>query len=91
MDYDGNAGGHTLFRPLLNGREYATPYGVAAPTNLTPPGAWYVCANSPGAGRGGQADFEGQRRERSPCLIDDVVVTGDAFAYTRPAGLLMLQ
>ena len=92
LDYTNNPGGHTLFRPALDGVVYPTAYGVAGPTNLTSPGSWYVCANSPATGRGGARKISGFRLESDqPCRLDDFLVTPDPLAYTEPGGLLMIR
>ncbi len=91
MDYTNNVAGHTLFRPALDGVTYSTAYGVASPTDLTAPGSWYVCADSPAAGGAGARkisvfNVEGDR----PCRLDDFVVTTGGIAYSQPGTLIMI-
>jgi hypothetical protein len=94
FDYTSNTAGHTLFRPALDGKVHASVYGVAGPTNLTAPGPWYVCANSPGAGGGGAKKISGFKIQGDrPCRLDDFVVTTGGFAYGEPplGGLFMIR
>jgi hypothetical protein len=92
LDYTSNPAGHTLFRPVLDGVVYPTGYGVAGPTNLAGPGSWYVCANSPGAGRGGAKKISGFRLESDqPCRLDDFLVTPGVLAYTELGSVFMVR
>ena len=85
LDYSSNAEGHTLFRPFMNGMAYPTAAGVVSPTDLTPSGSWYVCANSPAANGGGQKKISGFKVESdNPSRLDDFIVTLDPFAYRDP-------
>ena len=57
----------TFFQPRVNGSLCLSPHAFKSPTDLTSPGTWYLCANSPGKGGGGaKRDFRcrGQRQER---------------------------
>jgi formylglycine-generating enzyme required for sulfatase activity len=94
LDYTNNPAGHTLFRPRMNGIAYSTASGVAGPTNLTSPGDWYVCADSPGAGGGGLKKISGFKLESGqPSRLDDFVVSVGGLAYTepRPGMILMVR
>jgi len=81
MDYSSNANGETFFCPRVNGSLCPTPYGYKAPDNLTSPGPWYMCANSPGRG-GGDARAMAALAASGHGYLDDVAITTNVFAHT---------
>jgi hypothetical protein len=81
LDYSSSPSGDTFFCPRINGSLCPTAYGYKAPGNLTAPGPWYMCANSPGRGGGGSGVFSRIALEGHGC-IDDVTITTSGFAHT---------
>jgi hypothetical protein len=49
MDYTSNPS-DTFFQPRVNGSLCLSPFAFKSPTDLTSPGTWYLCANTPGKG-----------------------------------------
>jgi len=82
MDYSSSPSGDTFFCPRVNGSLCPTPYGYKAPDNLTSPGPWYMCANSPGLGGGGGTRVISALKLEGRGWLDDVAITTDAFAHT---------
>jgi hypothetical protein len=81
MDYSTSPAGDTFFCPRVNGSLCPSQYGYKAPDNLVSPGSWYMCADNPGRGAGGNRSistlkFEGKGN------VDDVKISADAFAHT---------
>jgi len=81
MDYSSSPSGDTFFCPRANGSLCPTPYGYKAPDNLTSPGPWYMCADSPGRGGGGALALSSLSVEGQGWL-DDVMIATNAFAHT---------
>jgi len=82
MDYSSSPSGDTFFSPRINGSLCPTPYGCKAPDNLTSPGPWYMCANSPGLGGGGGTRAISALKLEGRGWLDDVAITTGAFAHT---------
>ena len=81
MDYSNNPNGDTFFCPRVNGSLCPTLYGYKAPDNLTAPGPWYMCANSPGHGGDGARAIS-SLATGGQGLLDDVAITTNFFAHT---------
>ena len=81
MDYSSSPAGDTFFCPRVNGSLCPTQHGYKAPDNLVSAGPWYMCADSPGRGAGGNRRITGFSVEGSGCL-DDLVISTNSFAHS---------
>jgi hypothetical protein len=80
-DYTSNPS-DTFLQPRVNGSLCLSQHAFKSPTDLTSPGTWYLCANTPGKGGGGAKKISGIRVSGSSSM-DDLVVTADQpFAHT---------
>lgn len=83
LDYETCPDGDTFFSPRVNGSLAPTAYGYKAPGNLTSPGPWYLCANTPG--RTGEAARRLSFVEaRGWVRLDDLSISRDPLAHTGP-------
>jgi len=81
IDYASNPS-DTFFQPRVNGSFCLSPYAFKSPTDLTSPGTWYMCADTPGKGGGGAKKISGMAVSGT-ATMDDLVVTADQpFAHT---------
>ncbi len=81
IDYTGNPE-DTFFQPRVNGSLCPSPYAFKSPTDLTSPGTWYLCADTPGKGGGGAKKISGIALSGTAALDDLVVTTDQPFAHT---------
>lgn len=81
MDYS-SPDGDTFFCPRFNGSLCPTSYGYKAPDNLTSPGPWYLCANSPGMGGGSGARAVSALKMEGEGWLDDVTIATNTFSHT---------
>lgn len=72
----------TFFQPRINGSLCLSPHAFKSPTDLTSPGTWYLCADSPGKGGGGAKKIS-SIEVRGQSGLDDLRITSDQpFAHT---------
>ena len=81
-DYASNPA-DTFFQPRVNGSLCPSPYAFKSPTDLTSPGTWYLCADTPGKGGGGAKKISGIEISGRSGLDDlTVTATDQPFAHT---------
>ena len=83
MDYRSDPSGGTFFSPRINGSLVPGPYGYKAPDNLTSPGPWYICADSPIHGGNGLNRIS-KLTLKGNLSADDIMISSNAFAHTGP-------
>ncbi|MDD4441738.1 MAG: FG-GAP-like repeat-containing protein [Kiritimatiellae bacterium] len=82
MDYTSNPS-DTFFQPRVNGSLCLSPYAFKSPTDLTSPGTWYLCADTPGKGGGGLKKISGIEISGQSALDDLTVTVADQpFPHT---------
>ncbi|MFA6632430.1 MAG: ASPIC/UnbV domain-containing protein, partial [Kiritimatiellia bacterium] len=82
MDYTSNPS-DTFFQPRVNGSLCLSQYAFKSPTDLTSPGTWYLCADTPGKGGGGLKKISGIEISGQSALDDLTVTVADQpFPHT---------
>jgi hypothetical protein len=82
MDYTSNPA-DTFFQPRVNGSLCLSQYAFKSPTDLTSPGTWYLCADTPGKGGGGLKKISGIEISGQSALDDLTVTVADQpFPHT---------